>query len=61
MNQWESVLTRYTDEVWGNLLPLVTEARKEIKASKDKQVGSSNEPPKALRRLQIVLDHLRKL
>src|SRR5436190_5080336 len=47
MGQWESVLTRYADEVWGNLLPLVTEARKEIQASKDEQTGFSDEHSKA--------------
>ena len=41
MSQWESVLTRYTDEVWGNLLPLVTEARKEIAASKAEPANST--------------------
>jgi hypothetical protein len=61
MSQWESVLTRYTDEVWGNLLPLVTEARQEINALKGEPATALAEPPTALRRLQLVLDHLRKL
>ena len=56
--QWQDVLTRYTDEVWGGLLPLVKEARKEIEG-----LQSGDEPtvqPKALRRLGAVLGHLRK-
>ena len=60
MNQWESVLTRYADEVWGNLLPLVTEARQEIIVLKGEPAAALPEPPTALRRLQLVLDHLRK-
>jgi hypothetical protein len=59
MDQWEAVLTRYTDEVWGDLLPLVVEAREEVQALKDKPGGPTTEQPKALRRLQLVLDHLR--
>jgi hypothetical protein len=56
--QWDGVLNRYTDEVWGDLLPLVKEARKEIE-----ELGrnpSSSEQPKALRRLGAILGHLRK-
>lgn len=56
--QWEGVLTRYADEVWGGLLPLVKEARKEME-----EVGE-NEPvkemPDAVRRLQSILGHLQK-
>jgi hypothetical protein len=61
MEQWEGVLTRYTDEVWGSLLPLVVEAREEIKAIKEDRPGSTIEQSKALRRLRLVLDHVRKL
>jgi hypothetical protein len=56
-DQWESVLTRYSDEVWGGLSPLVKEARKEVEA-----LHSSDGPsvqPKALRRLGAILGHLR--
>jgi hypothetical protein len=61
MDQWEGVLTRYTDEVWGNLLPLVTEAREEINAMKENPSGSTLEQSKALRRLRMVFNHVRKL
>ncbi len=60
IDQWQGVLTRYTDEVWGNLLPLVIVAREEIVAMKEQSPGTSIAQLKALRRLQLVLDHLRK-
>ncbi len=53
--QWEDVLTRYADEVWGGLLPLVKQAKMEIEETKD------NMPPansSAIRRLQAILGHL---
>ncbi|KAG0647963.1 hypothetical protein D0Z07_5852 [Hyphodiscus hymeniophilus] len=56
--QWDGVLNRYTDEVWGGLLPLVKDARREVG-----DLGSdplSTEEPKALRRLGAILGHLRK-
>ncbi|RDL38436.1 uncharacterized protein BP5553_02776 [Venustampulla echinocandica] len=56
--QWEGVLTRYTDEVWGELLPLVKEARKEVEEMRDEQ-KPMDETPKALRRLGAILGHLR--
>jgi hypothetical protein len=56
--QWDGVLNRYTDEVWGGLLPLVKEARKEVDDLRNHP--SSTEQPKALRRLGAILGHLRK-
>jgi hypothetical protein len=57
-DQWEGVLSRYTDEVWGDLLPLVEKARKEVK---DIQSGSpTDEEPKALRRLRGILAHIQQ-
>lgn len=56
--QWEDVLTRYSDEVWGDLLPLVKEARQEVE-----QMGKgepSTEEPQALRRLRAILAHLKR-
>ncbi|KAH8593331.1 hypothetical protein B0O99DRAFT_220016 [Bisporella sp. PMI_857] len=55
--QWEAVLTGYTDEVWGGLLPLVKEARKEIEEVHE---GEGSEEPVALRRLRGILGHLRQ-
>jgi len=51
--QWESVLNRYTDEVWGGLLPIVKEARVEVKELP--KYGSDLQQPKALRRLEAIL------
>jgi hypothetical protein len=56
--QWDGVLNRYTDEVWGDLLPLVKEARKDVENLRNDP--SSIEQPKALRRLGAILGHLRK-
>ncbi|CZR53825.1 uncharacterized protein PAC_03707 [Phialocephala subalpina] len=56
--QWDGVLNRYADEVWGGLLPLVAEARKELD---EMQNGDPPmEQPKALRRLNAILGHLQK-
>lgn len=57
-DQWHDVLTRYTDEVWGGLLPLVREARKEVDEMQSGEPQTTQ--PKALRRLGAVLGHLRK-
>lgn len=56
--QWEGVLNRYTDEVWGGLLPIVKEARKEV-AELRNDISSTGQP-KALRRLGAILRQLRK-
>jgi hypothetical protein len=56
--QWDGVLNRYTDEVWGGLLPLVKEARREVKDIRNDP--SNIQQPKALRRLGAILGHLRK-
>jgi hypothetical protein len=58
IEQWEDVLTRYTDEVWGGLLPLVQEARREIEGIQI-DLGKSTEQLKALRRLGLIFGHLR--
>jgi len=55
--QWEGVLERYTDEVWGDLLPLVKEARKEVANVVE---GEGTEEPVALRRLKGILRHLQQ-
>lgn len=55
--QWEGVLGRYTDEVWGDLLPLVNEARKEIEGVVE---GEGTVEPVALRRLRGILRHLQQ-
>lgn len=55
--QWEGVLGRYTDEVWGDLTPLVIEAKREIEEAVE---GTTTEEPVAVRRLRGILGHLRK-
>jgi hypothetical protein len=56
--QWDGVLNGYTDEVWGGLLPLVKEARREVDDLHND--SSRTEQPKALRRLGAILGHLRQ-
>lgn len=56
--QWEGVLTRYADEVWGGLLPLVKEARKEVEEIRNDSAVAAQ--PTALRRLGAILDHLQR-
>lgn len=63
-SDWEGVLKRYTDEVWGGLIPLVREAREELKVEEEKGDGGQGKETqnlKALRRLGAVLGHLRGL
>lgn len=59
VGQWEDVLTRYNDEVWGDLGSLVKEARQEVEQLA--QVQQDEPPPEtpALRRLRAILGHLR--
>lgn len=58
LDQWRDVFTRYTDEVWGNLLPIVKEARVEVEKIQEQPLSS--ERPRALRRLGMILGHLRQ-
>ncbi|RYP78285.1 hypothetical protein DL769_003221 [Monosporascus sp. CRB-8-3] len=59
VNDWQDVLSSYTNEVWGDLSSLVGEAREELRA-----LSKPNEQPApstagALRRLQRILTHIR--
>lgn len=56
LRPWLDILSSYHDEVWGDMLPLVQEARRELKP-KNTGVQDSIERP-ALRRLQMLLGHL---
>ena len=56
LQPWLKILDRYHDEVWGNILPLVQEARQEAKPAKDGRWKLEDKP--ALRRLQMLLKHL---
>ena len=53
---WIDILDRYHDEVWGEMLPLVKEAREELNAATEKQTLPRDGP--AIRRLKMVLQHL---
>ena len=55
---WQDLLNRYHDEVWGDQLPLVKEAQKELQQAV--AVGDSNATGlPALRRLRMLLGHVR--
>ncbi|KAI4869300.1 hypothetical protein F4820DRAFT_407036 [Hypoxylon rubiginosum] len=58
INQWRGVLSNYTDEVWGDLSPLVSLAREEVSPSRPSEDASPSKL-KALRRLQTILAHVR--
>ncbi|KAI1400324.1 hypothetical protein F4819DRAFT_461626 [Hypoxylon fuscum] len=58
IDQWQYVLSSYTEEVWGDLSPLVREARDELSHS-ERSKDASPSKLKALRRLQQILTHVR--
>ena len=58
LDPWNDILGRYHDEVWGDMLPLVQEAREEIKVARASDEGAKLDRP-AIRRLGMVLSHLK--
>lgn len=60
VEEWEGVLNRYADEVWGGLAPLVREARKEVEEAKANPTSEDARDMKAVRRLGAILGHLRQ-
>ena len=60
-HQWKNVLTRYSDEVWGELAPEVEKARAEVDAVETLQTPDPEKGLASLRRLQHILSHLRGL
>lgn len=58
LQQWQEVLSSYTDAVWGDLGSLAEEARHEIEALKSHADTRSSES-KALGRLRQILAHVR--
>lgn len=60
LEQWRGVLTRYDDEVWGGLAPLVAEARQEMEqlAAAPDTAAQGSAQTKALNRLRQILGHL---
>jgi hypothetical protein len=58
-DQWGDVLSRYTDEVWGDLGSLVQEAREEAKKIQSREGEASPAEAKAILRLRQILSHIR--
>jgi hypothetical protein len=54
-SQWSGVLNQYTDEVWGDMLPLVREEQKHAEAIKE---GKENLDSKSVQRLNMILGHV---
>lgn len=60
LNQWSDVLSSYTDQVWGDLEPLIAEAKKEVEEIAGSREGGTAAPEtKALERLRQILAHVR--
>lgn len=57
LEPWMEVLTRYQDEVWGDMLPLVQQALREIKGAQG-GADSALQGHSAVDRLRMVLGHL---
>ncbi|TLD20509.1 hypothetical protein PspLS_08284 [Pyricularia sp. CBS 133598] len=58
VEQWMDVLTRYNNEVWGDLGSLVEQAKEELKQLDEAKPEDGSPVPKAIRRLQQILGHL---
>lgn len=58
LSQWLDVLNRYQDEVWGDMAPVVQDARKEIERLMNSKSDELHEGP-AIRRLAMVFAHLK--
>ncbi|KAI0531609.1 hypothetical protein GGR58DRAFT_224646 [Xylaria digitata] len=58
-SQWGNVLSSYTDEVWGDLGPLVIAARQELQSISTSPEGTTTNGLNAVRRLQQILAHVR--
>lgn len=54
---WLDIINNYHDEVWGDMLPLVQEARKEVEEAQSDMQDLQNRP--AIRRLKLLLQHLK--
>ncbi|KAI5462938.1 hypothetical protein BGZ63DRAFT_380061 [Mariannaea sp. PMI_226] len=60
LHQWSDVLSSYTDQVWGDLGDLVTDARKEVEDLTSNRIAREGHPEtKALDRLRQILAHVR--
>ncbi|KAF2806760.1 uncharacterized protein BDZ99DRAFT_465553 [Mytilinidion resinicola] len=54
-SEWDGVLNGYTDEVWGNMLPAVKEARSQLEEVK---AGSERLDSTTITRLKMILGHV---
>lgn len=62
LQQWSDVLSAYTDEVWGDLGPLASEARREIgylAGEESATLDRRGSETRALGRLRLILAHVR--
>lgn len=59
IHQWDDVLSAYTDEVWGDLAALASEARREIKEVEEGGLEGMGAEKSALGRLRMILAHVR--
>ncbi|KAI0379704.1 hypothetical protein F5Y04DRAFT_258973 [Hypomontagnella monticulosa] len=59
INQWQRVLSSYTEDVWGELEPLVKVARDELADLSRPDGEASPSHLKALHRLRQILNHIR--
>ncbi|KAF4311115.1 Zinc finger C2H2-type protein [Botryosphaeria dothidea] len=53
--EWDNVLNSYTEEVWGEMLPVVKEARSQLEEAK---TGMDRLDNKAVARLRMILGHV---
>ncbi|KAF5973676.1 hypothetical protein FBULB1_8159 [Fusarium bulbicola] len=58
LDQWDKVLNGYTEYVWGDLEPLIAEARREVVGVKNQGLDAVPRT-KALDRLRQILGHVR--
>lgn len=55
LSEWDSVLNNYADEVWGDMLPAVNEAKNQMKELRTSDEKLDNN---AVARLRMILGHL---
>jgi hypothetical protein len=55
VSEWDGVLNGYTDEVWGDLLPVVQAAKSQLE---EVRTGTSTLDHKAIARLKMILGHI---
>jgi hypothetical protein len=55
LSEWNDVLSNYTDEVWGSMLPAVKEAKSQLE---DLRTGKQSLDSKTVARLKMILGHV---